>query len=72
MLCNFGATVNSDIILKDGESTSTFGFSLSKSLLNVAYLIMDKGAIPIGEKMLYKIKLKSVYITNFEILYRIR
>lgn len=72
MLCNFGATVNSDIILKDGESTSTFGFSLSKSLINVAYLIMDKGAIPIGKKILYKIILKSVYITNFEILYRVR
>lgn len=43
MLCNFGAIVNNDIVLKDGARTSTFGFSLSQSLINMAYLIMDKG-----------------------------
>jgi hypothetical protein len=50
MLCNFGATVNNGIVLKDGKSTSTFSFSLSQSLINMAYLIMDRGATLIGKK----------------------
>jgi len=48
MLCNMGATVNNNIVLKDGETTSTFGFSLSQSLINIAYLIMEKGVTLIG------------------------
>jgi len=43
-----GATVNNNIVLKDGETTSTFGFSLSQSLINIAYLIMEKGVTLIG------------------------
>lgn len=50
MLCNLGASVKNDIILRDGKNTTSFGFSLSKSLINVAYLIMDKGVILIGKK----------------------
>lgn len=49
MLCNAGATVYNDIVLKDGVTTSTFGFSLSKSLINMAYLIMDRGVTLMGE-----------------------
>lgn len=50
MLCNFGATVKNDIVLKDGQATTTFGFSLSQSLINMAYLIMDRGVTLIGKR----------------------
>jgi hypothetical protein len=55
MLCNFGASVKSDIVLKDGKSTSSFGFSLSKSLINVAYLIMNKGVLLIGKRIQFQL-----------------
>lgn len=51
MLCNFGATVNNNIVLKDGKSMSTFGFSLSQSLLNMAYLTIDRGVTLIGKRI---------------------
>ncbi|KAG2201741.1 hypothetical protein INT47_002001, partial [Mucor saturninus] len=43
MLCNYGANVSNSIVLKNGESMSTFGFSLSQSLINMAYLAIDSG-----------------------------
>jgi hypothetical protein len=45
MLCNMGATINSNMVMKDGDSRSTFGFCLSQSLINMAYLIMDRGVV---------------------------
>jgi hypothetical protein len=49
MLCNLGASVKLNMTLRDGTTTSTLGYSLSKSLINVAYLIMDKGSLLIGK-----------------------
>ncbi|CEP17999.1 hypothetical protein [Parasitella parasitica] len=45
MLCNLGASVELNMTIRDGSTISTLGYSLSKSLINVAYLIMDKGCL---------------------------
>ncbi|KAK4515576.1 uncharacterized protein ATC70_010527 [Mucor velutinosus] len=45
MLCNMGASVKLNMTLRDGTIISTLGYSLSKSLINVAYLIMDQGSL---------------------------
>ncbi|KAL7332977.1 hypothetical protein PS15p_201946 [Mucor circinelloides] len=45
MLCNLGASVKLNMTLRDGTIISTLGYSLSRSLINVAYLIMDQGSL---------------------------
>lgn len=49
MLCSSGASAKSNITLKDGQVTTTFGYSLSKSLMNMAYLIMERGVTLLGK-----------------------
>lgn len=58
MLCNLGASVKLNMTLRDGTIISTLGYSLSKSLINVAYLIMDQGSLIIG-KLLLVVDLKQ-------------
>ncbi|KAF7723583.1 hypothetical protein EC973_001824 [Apophysomyces ossiformis] len=42
MLCNSGALVTKDLVCPDGKQVSTFHYSLSLSIMNMAYLIMEK------------------------------
>ncbi|KAG0800420.1 hypothetical protein G6F22_002250 [Rhizopus arrhizus] len=43
MLCNSGTSFKEKITLKNGKDMTTFGYSLSKSVINLAYLIMERG-----------------------------
>ncbi|KAI9010901.1 ankyrin repeat-containing domain protein [Phycomyces nitens] len=43
MLCNEGADTSKDMVLPDTESVSTFHYSLSKAIMNMTYIIMDRG-----------------------------
>ncbi|KAI9257420.1 ankyrin repeat-containing domain protein [Sporodiniella umbellata] len=43
MLCNSGASFKNQVTMKNGQKASTFGYSLSISVINMAYMIMEKG-----------------------------
>ncbi|KAI8983506.1 hypothetical protein BDB01DRAFT_126676 [Pilobolus umbonatus] len=43
MLANAGASPKENITLRTGEVMSTFGYSLLSSVINLAYLVIDRG-----------------------------
>ncbi|RUS35018.1 ankyrin repeat-containing domain protein [Jimgerdemannia flammicorona] len=49
MLANKNAEVLRDLVRYNGDSLSTFNFSLSKSFMSLSYLIMEKGVSLIGK-----------------------
>jgi hypothetical protein len=67
MLCDAGSIVNKKVVLKNGKESTTFGHALSLSLINIAYLIMERGVVIIGKSFQKYLYLQ--YISLFSLLF---